>query len=349
MQRLVLFVLCLLVALPAAAQEAETSIDLSGIKLYAQENASLMKDGTSTFLADVQAYYDLVASYDFDYEVAWEADSAALTELLMQARESWFVASVQYELNEGIVAGTPSLSYFDALLDAGPSRADDPETALDWTLELPDGTVLDSPGNLFSLSEPALYGTIPGFVALDVDLDGDGTVAFTEALPDANLLLGLAQRLDIEAQNLIDSIDAWQPTPSDAFTALIVMTPTMSEYFGQWKESVFVAGEDAQQTTFIATSRLADILSILNGLDVTYDNITPLIAEANPELNDQISTGFSGLVAFVQDIHDDETAGIRFEAEEADLLGTEAQNQAETLAALVAQAADELGIEVVLE
>ena len=33
---------------------------------------------------------------------------------------------------------------------------------------------------------------------------------------------------------------AWKPTASDAFTALVVMVPTMSEYFGQWKESRFV-------------------------------------------------------------------------------------------------------------
>ena len=35
----------------------------------------------------------------------------------------------------------------------------------------------------------------------------------------------------------------WEPTLQDALTALVVMTPTMSEYFEAWKNSRFVAGE----------------------------------------------------------------------------------------------------------
>ena len=45
------------------------------------------------------------------------------------AKEHWLLASGHYELSEGIVAGVPSLSYFDTWLDAGPSGEEDPAKA----------------------------------------------------------------------------------------------------------------------------------------------------------------------------------------------------------------------------
>jgi hypothetical protein len=236
------------------------------------------------------------------------------------------------------------------LIDAGASAADDPEEALEWTLILPDGAELESPGNLFhSLSEPALYGTVEAYVGAAVDLDGDGEISAIEVLPDANFLLGVVQRLDEETQNLVTAIDEWEPTLEDAFTALVVMIPTMSEYFGQWKESAFIAGQEATEVSFVATSRLFDIVSILNGLRVTYDTVSALVEEANPDLDAQITSGFDDLQTFVADLYADEQEGLAFEAEEVDLLGTEAQDRAESLAALVAQAADELDVTLELE
>ncbi|QPC84471.1 EfeM/EfeO family lipoprotein [Phototrophicus methaneseepsis] len=349
MKRFFLVLTLLVFIVPVMAQEEET-VDLSGIKEYAAEHAALMAENSAAFLETVQTYYDLLAGYDFDYEAAYEAEGETLAELVMTARENWLQTSLYYELNEGIVAGTPSLAYYDVLIDAGASAEDDPEEALEWTLTLPDGTELESPGNLFhSLSEPTLYGTVDEFVGAEADLDGDGEVGPTEVLPDANLLLGVTQRLDEETQNLVTAIDEWEPTEEDAFTALVVMIPTMSEYFGQWKESAFVAGDEASEVSFVAASRLLDIVSILTGLRVTYDTVSPLVAESNPDLDAQIVTSFDDLQAYVDDLYEDEQEGVVFEAEEVDLLGTEAQDRAESLAALVAQAADTLGITLELE
>ena len=347
MKRVLLAIVMLMVAIPLMAQE-ET--DLSGVKEYATENAALMAENSALFLETAQTYYDLVAEYDFDYEAAFEAEAETLLELVFTARENWLQTSTYYELNEGIVAGTPSLAYYDVLIDAGASAADDPEEALEWTLTLPDGQELDSPGNLFhSLAEPTLFGTIEDYVGASVDLDGDGEVTSTEILPDANFLLGIVSRLDEETQNLVVAIDEWEPTLEDAFTALVVMIPTMSEYFGQWKESAFIAGDDATEVSFVAASRLFDIVNILTGLRVTYENVSAVVAETNPDLDAQITAGFDDLQAYVNDLYEDEQAGILFEAEEVDLLGTEAQDRAESLAALVAQAADELEIALELE
>lgn len=343
--------LLLLVIYPIAAQDTvEVEVDLSGIKSYAAENAALMAENSALFLETAQTYYDLLAEYDFDYEAAFEAEGDALAELVLLARENWLQTSLYYELDEGIVAGTPSLAHFDVLIDAGASAEDDPEEALEWTLVLPDGTEIDSPGNLFhSLAEPALYGTVEDYVGAWADLDGDGEITAFEALPDANLLLGVVQRLDEETQNLVIAIDEWEPTQEDAFTALVVMIPTMSEYFGQWKESAYIAGEEATEIGFVATSRLFDIINILTGLRVTYENVNALVETANPDLNDQIATKFDDLQDYVAGLYDDEQEGTLFDAEEVDLLGTEAQSRAEALAALVAQAADELGLALELE
>lgn len=339
----------LLLVFPVAAQD-EAEIDLSGIKAYAAENAALMAENAALFLETAQTYYDLLAGYGFDYEAAFAADGETLAELVFTARDNWLQTSLYYELDEGIVAGTPSLSYYDVLIDAGSSAEDDPEGALEWTLILPDGVELQSAGNLFhSLAEPALYGTVDEYVGARVDLDGDGEIGRTEALPDANFLLGVVQRLDEETQKLVTAIDEWQPTQEDAFTALVVMIPTMSEYFGQWKESAFIAGDDATEISFVATSRLFDITNILTGLRVTYENVSPLVEDANPDLNEQIRVGFDDLQTYVADLYTDEQAGMLFSAEEVDLLGTEAQSRAEALAALAAQAADELGIALALE
>lgn len=348
MKRLFLLFMVLVMILPVAAQEE--TVDLSGIKDYAVEQAALQVENSALLLETVQSYYDLLAEYDFDYEAAFAADGEQLADLLFTAREQWLETSTHYELNEGIVAGTPSLAYYDVLLDAGPSAEEDPEEALEWTLTLPDGTELDSPGNLFHhLSEPALYGTSEEHVGAYVDLDGDGDISETEALPDANFSLGVMQRLDEESNNLATAVDEWDPTLEDAFTQLVVMIPTMNEYFGQWKESAFVAGDETTETSFVATSRLFDIVSILTGLRVTYENVSPLVADANADLDAQIAAGFDDLQTYVGDLYDDELEGIAFEAEEVDLLGTEAQDRAESLAALVAQAADELSITLELE
>lgn len=326
--------------------------DLDAIKTYVADNAELMQTATASFLETAEGYYGRLQSLgggEEAYTLLAEEHAFEAVAMVEALREAWFNASLYYELNEGIVAGTPALEQFDVLLDAGASAEDDPEEALEWTLVLPDGTELDSPGNLFhSLAEPALWGTNPDFIALEVELEtADGDVI--TALPDANLILGIVQRLDEETANLITAVDEWEPTLDDAFHALVVMIPTMNEYFGQWKDSVFVAGDEATETAFIGTSRLFDIVNILTGLIVTYDVVSPVVADTNADLNAQILDGFTDLQTFVDSVFTDEQDGVIFEAEEADFLGEEAQSRAETLAALCAQAAEELGLQLELE
>jgi hypothetical protein len=142
------------------------------------------------------------------------------------------------------------------------------------------------------------------------------------------------------------SAQAWQPSESDAFTALVVMVPTMSEYFESWKNSRFVAGEASMQADFVAISRLSDIQDILSSLQVVYTGVKPLVLDLNAGQAAQIETDLSGLKEYVAEVYQQEQSGKQFTAEEADLLGAEAQNRATAIAGQVSQVAAALGIEI---
>ncbi len=139
---------------------AVADADLDAIKQYTLGNAQQMKSGTAALLAVAQTYYDLVAAHNFDYEAAWAQQPEVLTQLTADTKAGWLQASQYYELNEGVIAGVPSLAFYDVWIDAGPSASEDPVTAYEWTLTLPDGRALKSPGNFFhSILEPTIWGT----------------------------------------------------------------------------------------------------------------------------------------------------------------------------------------------
>ena len=97
---------------------------------------------------------------------------------------------------------------------------------------------------------------------------------------------------------------------------------------------------------FVAASRLQDISDILSGLVLTHEQVEPLIAAENPQQAAQTKKELADLLAFAEDLRDQEAAGKKFTAEEADTLGAEAQRQAEAIAGQVTQAAQQLGVEL---
>jgi Imelysin len=333
-------VLAIGVAAPAA--RADESADLGGIKTYLLEKTSALSTSAEALHLASEGYYELLAAAKFDYAaIAATPDQAsAVYALLEAAKEAWIVASPLYEQMEGIVAGVPSLAEYDVILDAGASAEEDPENAVPFDLTLPDGKVLAQPGNLFGLLEATLWGTVPAYVAVaDADLNADGELAFGEVLPDANMLKGASDLFLSYVVALEEAANAWSPNQTDAFTALVVMIPTMSEYFESWKQSRFVAGEDSEQANFVVISRLADIQDILSGLAVVYANLEGIVGAADAERAAQIGAGLADLRAYVAELYAQEQAGKVFTAEEADLFGGEAQTRAEALAGQVAQVA----------
>ncbi|MCA9917227.1 MAG: hypothetical protein KC445_04710 [Anaerolineales bacterium] len=338
---------CQETAVPTSTAPSEISpADLSGIKSYLLEKGDELGQHTLDLQTAVNAYYELAQAANFAYAQLWAAEPEAVATSLLAAKDAWMLASPGYEQIEGIVAGVPALAEYDLILDAG--GAGDGEDAAPYDLTLPDGAVLARPGNLFGVLESAQWGTNDAWfsTAVQPDLDGNGTVDFGEVLPDANLLKGAADALADYVAQLQASAQAWQPTESDAFTALVVMIPTMNEYFESWKNSRFVAGEASEQADFVVISRLADIQDILSSLQVIHAGVSPLIVTVDPAQDDQIGDGLSNLKTYVADVYAQEQAGKQFTAEEADLLGGEAQTRAENLAGQIVQLAAQLNIPI---
>jgi hypothetical protein len=334
-------------AVTPAAQVEQSQTDLSGIKTYLLDKSSELTTSSKSLKEASDKYYELAKASGFDYAALRESNPAEVSAALNDAKSAWMVASPLYEQMEGIVAGTPSLAEYDVILDAGASGDEDPENAVPFDLTLPDGRVLPKPGNLFGVLESTLWGTYADYTSgIEADLDGNGTIDFGEKLPDANVLKAGADALDQYTTELGTSASAWQPTESDAFTALVVMVPTMSEYFNSWKNSRFILGDASEQRDFVVISRLADIQNILGSLQIVYSEIKPLVESTDSAQAAQIEQSLADLKSFVADVYSKEQNGYQHSPEEADVLGAEAQNRATAIAGQVAQIAAKLNISI---
>lgn len=335
----------------AAAAPSTPAVTLPGanlapVKAYLLQHTTLLTGFTRSFRRTSAEYAALARGVGFDYARLWRTRPAAVARTLTRARALWVQGNPYYERVEGIVAGTPSLSVYDVILDAGSSAAEDPASAVPFDLSLADGTVLRRPGNLYNLTEGMLWGTLPRYVARKADLDRDGRVEFGEVLPDARVLQAAADAFVLYGGKLDRAARAWQPSPSDAFTSVVVMVPTMSEYFGQWKTSRFVLGDRGGGKAFNVVSRLSDIGDILGGLRVIYAGIHPAIARVDPQQGAQTKRELDALYAYVGRLKQQERAGKRFTPEQADMLGREAQERAAAIAGQLTQAAARLKVKI---
>ncbi len=325
-----------------------SAANLSAIKDYLTEHTAALQTHIGELQAKSDEYFDLAASVNFDYARLMAEHGGEVAAILDDSKTIYVEANPNYEQMEGIVAGVPRLSQYDVDIDAG-ADASDPENAVSYSLKTEDGQTLKQPGNLFFLTETALYGTEPKFLAKGVkrDVDGDGKVEFGEGLPDAQIYKATLDEFAAQAASLDEDAQAFEPTDSDAFTALTIMVPTMSEYFESWKNSAFVAGRDNfSERAFVATSRLSDITDILGGLVLTYDQVKPLVAEQDPQQAEQTEKSLQSLHDFAAGLRDQEAGGRKFTAEEADTLGAEAQAQAEAIAGQITQAAARANVEI---
>jgi hypothetical protein len=326
---------------------AASSEQLAPVKTYLTDHSAELVEQVERLQADADEYYALAESVDFDYQRLLEEHGEEVERILADSKEAFVAANPAYEEMEGIVAGVPRLAQYDVDIDAG-SDASTPEDAVSFTLTTPSGKKLKQPGNLFFLAETALYGTNPELQAkgAEADVDGDGKVEFGEGLPDADVYKAAADEFLRQAESLDADAQEFEPTASDALTSIVVMTPTMSEYFEAWKNSRFVAGEGASEQAFVAASRLQDIADILGGILVTYDGIEPTIAAENVQQAKQTRKELKSLVDFAADLRDREAGGEQFTAKQADALGAQAQAQAEAIAGQVTQAANQLEVEL---
>jgi hypothetical protein len=330
-------------ARPAAAK----GTDLGAIKDYLLAHTERLVADTGRLRADAEAYYALAKGTGFDYGKLLADKRGEVAAAVKKLQTDFAAANPAYEEMEGVVAGVPQLADFDVIIDAG-GDVSDPENAVPFSVKTPAGRTFKQPGNFNYLVETSTFGTEPRFTAKGVepDLDDDGKVEFGEALPDADFLVAAARDFEGSAKELDAAARKWSPTQQDAFTALVVMTPTMSEYFEAWKNSRFIAGERASEKAFVAASRLQDIADILGGLTTVYAGVRPLVAEAEGQQARQTGDSLKRLYSFAGGLRDREARGRDFTAEEADVLGARAQEQAEAIAGQITQAAARLNIDI---
>lgn len=334
-------------ALPAgAAEPSEAEAEgLAAVRSFTLEHNAALVAEAEKLQAATSAYAALITGQGGDYEAAWSAKGPELAAAVTAIRKQWLATSNEYETIEGIVAGLPAMVKYDLILDAG-NPGGQPEDVAEYDLALPDGTVLERPGNLFhGITEPLMWGTDDTHVKLKADLDGDGKTGAGEVLFDANLAVGATEALVFWAKALETDMKAWEPGRNDAFTAVVTMTPTVGDYFAEWKDSHLAGGLGA---AFVARSRLADVTGIMGGCQRMYvDAVSPVLAEGgDTALDASIRGGFDELLALVAETRAREEAGETFGAEEADALAAESQDIAERIVAQVLQAAAKYDVQI---
>jgi hypothetical protein len=330
-----------------AGTTSTKGVDLNAVKTYLLAHTARLVDDSAASRGTAERYYRLAKSMDFDYARLLEEHRLEVRRLVRKAQRDFVEANPAYEEMEAVVAGVPSLADYDVIIDAG-GDASDRENAVPFDVTTPAGRSFEQPGNFNYLIETTAFGTERRFQAKGVkpDLDGDGEVEFAEAVPDADFYVAAARGFERYARELDEAARDWRPTSTDALTALVVMTPTMSEYFEAWKHSRAVAGHKATEKAFVAASRLQDIADILGGLVLIYDNVEPLVAKADRQQATQTRQSLRKLLAFATALRDNEAAGRKYTAEEADTLGSQAQERAEAIAGQITQAAAKLDIEL---
>ena len=201
--------------------------------------------GFTTDSAVADRYYAL-ANAGFDYARLWATKRATISRP-RAAKALWVEGNPYYERVEGVVAGTPSLAVYDVILDAGSSAEEDPASAVPFDLKLADGQVLREAGQPLQPDRGHALGHAPRVHAPSRPISTGRK---------SRVRRGAARRRRVSrpppphSPSTPGSSTAprgrGSPTRSDAFTAVVVMVPTMSEYFGQWKVSRFVLGDQGE-------------------------------------------------------------------------------------------------------
>ena len=248
---------------------------------------------------------------------------------------------------EGIVAGVPRLAQYDVDIDAG-SDASTPEDAVSFSLTTPDGKPLKQPGNLFFLTETALYGTNPDLLAKasKPDVDGDGKVEFGEGLPDADIYNATLDEFDAQAKNLNEDAAGLRADPVGRVDLDHDHDPDDERVLRGMEELALHRRRGRRGT------RLRRHLAPLRHRRHPRRHPRHLRRDRADDRRGEPAAGgadakeLESLVAFASDLRDREADGEKFTAKQADALGAEAQAQAEAIAGQVTQAAKQLGVEL---
>jgi hypothetical protein len=314
----------------------------AAVKQYVVDVAHRAEIASQHFEADATAYAAVVARHGNNVSTAAAAEPQTVERLLINMRDDYKgIHNYGYEYIEGIVGGVPQLIKYDIELDGGvPVKgAGVQDQVAPVTLQAGDETI-DREGSLNSyLIEAAVYGTNPRWVAGKATLPQLGPVN----LPKPVLVVAFGNYAVDGYHRLETAAQQWQPTDRDFFQAMFTMTPTLSDYFDDWKETKKYGS--ASGGRFIGVSRVSDMRGILGSTQLTWECMADKVSGKDPALAAKITQGYDQIMAFINKIYGREQTH-PLKVETIDALGSQAKEKAERLTVQVAQAAAVLGIDV---
>lgn len=324
--------------LPANIQGKE------GVKTYLVTQIKLIQTASDDLKKAGVAYDSLLKAHGNNAQAAAKAEPKKIAELIQDMRHAYErIDSYGYEYIEGIVAGVPTLAHYDVELDSGlPQKmATSPEDPVAQVVIRTKDLTLNKEGSLNNfLIEPTVFGTNDRFIAGKAELPG---IKGMTGLPHPGLVTALADHaIDGYSRLFKDSV-AWKPTDRDCFLTLYNMTPTLADYFEEWKESKIHNG--ASGGRFVAVSRVSDMRGIMGSVRLTWQSVEAQVATLDPALAKSITHGYTKVMEFIDTV-DSRDQATPLNAQAIDALGSQAKMRADKLTAQAAQAAALLKIDV---
>jgi hypothetical protein len=318
--------------------------EVSEVKSYLVNTVEKMKKASAEFVENSNAYAALVAA-NGGPEKAYATKKGEVQKLVSKLQDGYkAMDSFGYETVEGIVAGVERFAAYDVYLDAGlPKGKGKAEEVSPLKLKLSNGETIDREGSSFTyIIEPALWGGNKQW-CVPVDLDGDGKVGPRESLPRPELLTAVAVDTDKKIGELLADARAWQPTVADCYHAMVSMTPTLSDYFEDWKESRYSKEASGR---FYAVSRISDMQGIMKSCAVMYRAVESGVKPKDQALARTIDTGFKDIFAFLDDIEAREKHSSNLKPAVIDELADQAKNKTDKLVPQIKQAAALAGVKI---
>jgi hypothetical protein len=318
------------------APRANGNETAASVKSYLLKGLEKINAASQDFVANSEAYSKLVAANGGSVEAAYKADPKTIDKLIAKMQENYkAMDSFGYETIEGIVAGVPSLAEYDIYLDAGVPASEGPEDVAPVVLDLGNGQKIDKQGALFTyIIEPMLWGGDTRWVT---PVDGG-----KKLLPRPEVLAAAAKDVNQKLGALLTDAKAWNASVADCFGAMIVMTPTLSDYFEDWKESRYAKEKSGR---FQAVSRVSDMRGIMGSCQVMYEAVEGQVAEKDKSLAKSVDLGFKGIMSFLDTIENREKQG-EIKGAEIDELATQAKEKTDKLVPQIEQSAAVVGVKV---
>ncbi|MDB5296091.1 MAG: uncharacterized protein JWO31_2074 [Phycisphaerales bacterium] len=318
--------------------------DRAGVKKYLVEVLDSVQKATGDLKVAGTEYADLVAKAGGTPAAAAKADPQRVADLVRRMRDAYQrIDSYGYEYVEGIVAGVPALMKYDVELDSGvPAAKSTIQDQVPPIVIHAGPLTIDKEGSLNNyLIEPTVFGTNPRFTSGQAVLPGLGDKPV--GLPNPQLVVALADYAIGGYGRLRKDADAWQPTDADCFHIMANMTPTLADYFEEWKESKKFGS--AAGGRFVAVSRVSDMRGIMTSTQLAWQAVRTGVRAKDAPLADSVSLGYAQVLKFIDTV-DAREQKKPLNVETIDALGTQAKERADKLTVQAGQAAALVGVNV---